>query len=328
MDRAGLCGLKSLRSSIVPVSVTQRGIFMIEVLFGESEAGAMKVAKNKVVSIASDGPTAIFCAGKKRPPSRENTGWIEGTSSEVICLAFMLDVGEIDRDVDGEYRKNLICSMLDQGQWGEDGEPGRALMEAADRYAGELRRLRGFLEAGEDIRIWYSRGAYSLCGLYHVCSVIRPYRNRLFLVELPEYRVTENTVVCRANWGEIAAEEFASFLGGQKEIGQIEIERYAMLWAELVGDNSPLRAVIGNHVVGVQEDFYDFLIWKHLTEEPVREARLIGNILGQHPISVGDWWYAKRIQYHIDCGGIEIAEDSEWKYARLIKRSSGVNTDR
>lgn len=86
-------------------------------------------------------------------------------------------------------------------------------------------------------------------------------------------------------------------------------------------DNSPLRAVIGNRVVGVGEDFYDFLIWKHLTEEGVRQAKLIGNLLGRYQLSVGDWWYAKRIQHHIDRGRIEIVEDSERKYGRLIRRS-------
>lgn len=153
---------------------------MIEVLFGESEAGAMKAAKSKVLSIVSDGPTATFCAGKKKPPSRESAGWIEGTSEEVICPAFMFDVGRLDQEVDREYRKKLICSMLNQGQWGEE-------------------------------------------------------------------------------------------------------------------------------------------------EEPVLQARLIGNILGRYPVSVGDWWYAKRIQYHIDRGGIEVVEDSKKKYARLIKRSSGAD---
>lgn len=296
------------------------GIFMIEVLFGESEAGAMKAAKNKVVSIVSDGPTATFCAGKRKPLLRENAGWIEGTSNEVICLAFMLDIGEINQDVGGEYRKELIYSMLNQGQWGREAETDRELREAANIYAEELERLKKFLEDGEDIRIWYSRSAYSLCGLYYVCSLMKPYRNRIFLVELPEYRITENTVICPANWGEIAAEEFALFAGGQKQISRIETERYAMMWAELVRDNSPLRAVINNHVIGVQEDFYDFLIWKCLTKEPVMQARLIGNILGRHQISVGDWWYAKRIQYHIENGKIEIAEDSENSYARLIRR--------
>lgn len=48
--------------------------------------------------------------------------------------------------------------------------------------------------------------------------------------------------------------------------------------------------------------------------------RLIGDILGQVPIGVGDWWYAARIEHFIRQGKIKVVEDSENKYARLIKR--------
>ena len=39
-------------------------------------------------------------------------------------------------------------------------------------------------------------------------------------------------------------------------------------------------------------------------------------------LGVGDWWYAKRIEYYIDRGDILIVEDSENTYARVIQRSS------
>ena len=75
----------------------------------------------------------------------------------------------------------------------------------------------------------------------------------------------------------------------------------------------------GNYV---PEDFYDFLIWKHLSDKPRKEARVIGDILGTSMLGVGDWWYAKRIEYYIDRGDILIVEDSANTYARVIKRSS------
>jgi hypothetical protein len=46
---------------------------------------------------------------------------------------------------------------------------------------------------------------------------------------------------------------------------------------------------------------------------------LIGDILGQVTIGVGDWWYAARIEHFIRQGKIKVVEDSENKYARLIK---------
>lgn len=70
--------------------------------------------------------------------------------------------------------------------------------------------------------------------------------------------------------------------------------------------------------MGVPEDFYDFLIWKEMSGKPQKEARLIGNILGKYPVNMGDWWYAKRIEHFIDEGKIQVVEDSENKYARMI----------
>ena len=95
---------------------------------------------------------------------------------------------------------------------------------------------------------------------------------------------------------------------------------YRSLWVELQEENTPLRAIINGKIMSVGEDFYDFLIWKELTKKPIKEARLIGNILGKDPISIGDWWYAKRIQQFIEQGNIKVMEDSENSYARLICR--------
>lgn len=265
---------------------------MIEILFGESEAASMKAAKSTVISIKSDGPTVFFSAGKKKMPQRESAGWIEGNSSEVICLALKLDIGELQ----GETR------------------------DTENVYVDELERLKRFLKDGEEIRIWYSKSAYSLCGLYYVCHLLTKYQNKVYAIELPEYRVSGKCVTSYQNWGEVAAEEFSLFLDRQIEIDRVAIKRYACLWTELVEDNSPLRAMVNNHVVGVPEEFYDFLIWKNLEERTVKEARLIGDILGRYPICVGDGWYAKRIQHFIDLDLIEVVEDSENKYARTIRR--------
>ena len=47
---------------------------MIEVLFGESEAASMKAAKSTVVLSKTDGPTAIWTAGKKTADKNILTG--------------------------------------------------------------------------------------------------------------------------------------------------------------------------------------------------------------------------------------------------------------
>lgn len=84
---------------------------------------------------------------------------------------------------------------------------------------------------------------------------------------------------------------------------------------ELVEDNSPLRAMVNGKMIGVPEDFYDF---KQDSTKPIKECRLIGDIIGHNQASIGDWWYAKRIQHFIEEGLIKVLEDAEKPYARLI----------
>lgn len=291
---------------------------MIEVLFGESEAAAMRAAKNKIVIGTVNGPTSVWMAGKKTPPDKPFSGWIEGTSEEVIGLGFLLDIGDIREPVESSYRRELIFSMYAQNQWEQDEETKEALRDAGDACVRELHRLKDFLDKGEAVRIWYSDAPYSRCGLYGLCRMLRGYDNEISAVRLPEYAVRGKNIVSHHSWGEVSAEEFAGFLSYEKPLSREEICRYAMLWDALAEENGPLRTVINGRVVSVPEDFYDFLIWKWLKDVPVREAKLIGNIIGRTQLGVGDWWFAKRIEHYIGLGKIRVVEDSENRYARMI----------
>lgn len=292
---------------------------MIEVLFGESEAGLMKAAKNTIITRKVGGPTSVWTVGKKKLPEGENFGWIEGTAEEVICLGFLLDIGDIREDAGSEYRKRMIYSMYAREQWGRDEEMDTELMQLGNAYCTEMERLKAYLADGKTIRVWYSDAPYSICGFYHLCTDLQKYRNEVRAVKLPEYKMrSDNSIFSYSNWGEVAPEEFAGFLTCEKKLSREEIQAYAILWNILQEDNSPLRAVVNGKLIGVPEDFYDFLIWKRITRKPIKEARLIGDILGHNQLGVRDWWYAKRIDYFIQTGNIKIVEDSENKYARVI----------
>ena len=193
---------------------------------------------------------------------RKNCGWIEGTAEEVICLGFLLDIGDIKEDTGSEYRKHMIYSMYAQEQWERSEEMETELMQLCDSYCTEMERLKAYLTDGATIRVWYSDAPYSRCGFYHLCTDLKKYQNEIRVVKLPEYKVhSDNSTTFYNNWGEVAAEEFAGFLTCE---------------------------------------------------------RLIGDILGYNQLGVGDWWYAKRIDYLIQSGKIKIIEDSENKYARVI----------
>ena len=151
---------------------------MVEILFGESSAGSMKAAKCENVECKNGQPL-----------------WIQGSSDEVICLGFMLDMGYIGEVVDSQYRKDFIYSMYAKNQWEQDEEYDNELKKLGDVYAGELVRLIRFLEGGEPVRIWYSDAPYSRCGFYHVCSILKNYPNEVTVVTQPEHVVKKNVIV-------------------------------------------------------------------------------------------------------------------------------------
>lgn len=291
---------------------------MIEVLFGESEAASMKAAKSMKIVGYVNGPTSVLVTGKETPPERTFAGWVEGTSEDVVCLGFMLDIGNIKEPIDSPYRKNLIYSMYAQNQYVKNPEIDQELKLTGEVYLNELLRLKEYLENGETIRVWYSDTPYSICGFYSLCQILQKYKNEIHIVKLPEYMVRKTSIISYRNWGEVSAEGFAEFLTYESVLTKEEVRMYAQLWTELTEDNSPLRAMINGKVTGVSEDFYDFLIWKRLTRKPIKEARLIGDILGCFQIGMGDWWFARRIEHFIQQDKIKVINDSENKYARVI----------
>lgn len=74
---------------------------MIEILFEESEACSMKCAKGlaKQPQTRADGPTAVI----GNPPQfgrKEAWAMIEGSSDEVVCLSYLMDLGDIRQPFD------------------------------------------------------------------------------------------------------------------------------------------------------------------------------------------------------------------------------------
>ena len=266
---------------------------MIEVVFGESEAGAMKAAIQN-----------------------------EKSESDVICLGFALDIGDIQKPVTGEYRAKLLYNLLYQKQWGADREMKSELKKIGNTYSEEFSRLREHLDNGEPIRIRYSSAPYSLCGMMWLCSELGSSRSTVSAVSLPRVTVRGNTTVIYSSWGDVEPSGLGLFHDWERVLSPAEITAYARHWAKLKYENAPLRAVVNGSLVSVPASFYDFLILKDLGDRPVQEALLIGKILGENQLGIGDWWYSRRIDKLIEQNRIKIIENSPRKYERLIAKNS------
>ncbi len=267
---------------------------MIEVTFDESSGGALKCAR-------------AYSEELKK--------------SNVVCLGVMADIGDISKPMFGKYRAALLCEMLYQKQWGADPEMECSLKRLGRVYAGEFARLKRGLENGEPVRVWVSGAPHSLCGLLWLSAGLAKYKAEVYAAELPKVLIKGEVLTRFSDWGECEPEFFAERAAFSRRMEQTELKANAMEWQRLATENSPLRAVITDRVTSVPASFYDFLIWKYLGNSPIKEAVLIGKILGENRLGVGDWWYAHRIEHFIRQKRIVILEDNERKYPRVIARA-------
>lgn len=296
---------------------------MIEILFGESEGVAMKLAKNYQQPDYEDGPTAWL--GEKPDKATFEDMFageaVGGTSAEVIILPFMLDIGSLREPLDGTYRKQIILEQYGV-YWNEDEKEEREELEQeVETYGKELQRMEQFAKQGESFRIWYSNKPYSLCGLCHAVSVLRKYECAISVVRLPDYvREEENTTVRYSSWGEVDAGQFYRFLPLEKELSEHEQKVFASRWDELKEEDALLRVLINGCLVGVKEDFYDFLIRRELPEGEIIQARLIGNLLLKYPLGISDSWYMNRIKHMIETGEIKVVKEADEIFRRSIRK--------
>lgn len=295
---------------------------MIEVMFGESESGAMKVAKNYRKPDFNNG--AIGWIGRK--PTKEEFDKmfdgqaVGGNSSEVVCIPFLLDIGDITVPIESEYRKNLILDLYTITGFGDENTR-KSLEDAWDKYLGEIERLKNYASQGEEMRLWYSNAPYSLCGFYYVCNLLKKYNCKISAIKLPHHiQLSDTEIKMSTFWGEIAAGEFYQYLSLEKALSASEIRLFASFWDELKEDKSTLRAVVNGRVIGVLDDFYDHIIRKEIPDGEFVMARLIGNILGKYPLGIGDWWYAKRIKRMIELGELVVIKKQKEIYSQVLKK--------
>lgn len=299
-----------MNTVFVEKSFDGRIMHMIEVLFGESEACSMQCAKSLTKQQSrADGPTSMI--GNPPQPDGQTKAWttIAGSPDEVVCLSYMMDIGDIRQPCDSAYRQQLIFGLK------YDRLPGTVKEQEARldmlQYQ-QFSRLQAMLEEGRPIRVWYSRAPYAYCGLCWLCYELRNREADITVVSLPEYVLREDSVMVQyQSFCEVACEEFGMFLNRQKKLTMQERRMYEIQWIEMLDAATMLRAVVNGKLLGVPEDFYDFLILQRLTKKPQKEARVVGDLLGYSQIAVGDWWYFYRIRCLAREGKIQAAEDRE-----------------
>ena len=206
---------------------------MIEIVFGESACGSLKIAqtygkgkyRGSAVSIFmrhEDGSVPSSDEMKKaqlQAQEQERIAWenaipLGGKSSDVYCFDMALSVGDISDNGIGEQRKNIFKKMLSV-----------CFVEDLDYQVEEkIQKIKTTLSsvieryvAGEEVRIWYSYNPDELCGMYWLMKQLRPLncQTTIYLVKLPTWEYgKENTMTSKIAWGEVSPGEWGN---GQRQ---------------------------------------------------------------------------------------------------------------
>ena len=172
---------------------------MIEILFTESAAGSMKMAKgiknivgsSTAVLMINDDGTQLNAEEMERERAkmeeeyrrkRENAIPVEGSPRDVVCFPLNLSMGDISAPFSDARAEYLQSTVLIGGP--TFAEIGAELMATARK---SLERVQA---AAEPVRIWTSRNPDEACGFCHILTCL-PADADIRVVELPQMEVLD-----------------------------------------------------------------------------------------------------------------------------------------
>ena len=272
---------------------------MIEIVFGESACGSLKIAqtygkgkyRGSAVSIFmrhEDGSVPSSDEMKKaqlQAQEQERIAWenaipLGGKSCDVYCFDMALSVGDISDNGIGEQRKNVFKKMLSVC-FVEDLD--YQVEEKIQKIKTTLTSVIERYVAGEEIRIWYSYNPDELCGMYWLMKQLQPLncQTTIYLVKLPTWEYgKENTMTSKIAWGEVSPGEWGNYITLQEKANPVFLSACAMKWNQLQNENAPLRAMLNGKLQSVSEDIYDSFILREIAEQPeqFKMAIVIGKV--------------------------------------------------
>lgn len=317
---------------------------MIEIVFGQSASGSLKVAQGygkgkypggaiSVLINNTDGtnPTeeemkvARIQAEEKERQDWEKTVNLASKREDVYCFDIALSIGDISDNGLGEQRRAVLENML-SFYYIEDVK--YHVQETLKNIEKSLASVIERYVNGEEIRIWYSDNPDELCGMFWLMGQIHTLKSKtpIYIVKLPNWEYGEGkTVISRNGWGDVAPSEWGKYIPLQEEVHPIFISACAMKWSQLREENTPLRVMLNGQIQSVSEDIYDTFILREIAMQnnEFKMAVLIGNVLGKYQLGISDVLVAKRIETMIENGKLEVikeALDGEPSYRKLLRK--------
>lgn len=310
---------------------------MLEIVFGESAAGALKIAQGfgrgkyaggctSLCILHRDGSAATEAEieqKRRELEAQQRRKWqeavpVEGDARDVFVFPLALSYGDISRENFWEGRR-AVLRELHFVHPGMDVE----LEESVDRARRELERLLDRAQT-EAARIWYSDMPDEASGMHWMLSQLEGRCDAVYLVKLPELETSETSLRRMAGWGEVEPETWGGHQARMQLAAPLLRRALANHWRELQAENAPLRAVLNGQLRSAAENLYDYYIEAEIDAQPeeFHQARAIVGVL-RHGLGVSDGLIALRMEKMIREGRLAAltqSEEGDFSYRRMLKK--------
>lgn len=245
-------------------------------------------------------------------------------SEAVLCLGRYFSIGDLTQLA--AERSAKVCARLNSFCYSDFTSE-----EFDECYEAELEQLRAdydefekYLTCGEPVRVWIEHNADAYTAFRWFCYEMNDRENTVYLVTQPSVRYDIYAEKFTKNFGWAGdCEHMVECAAHAVEISRKEYTYYSEEWESLVRENTPMRVLINDEIVGVGIDFFDSFILDCIVEMPAKEAKIIGNVLGKCRLEVG--FVAERIEGMIERGLVKVDEDISdedgYKWPRVISRA-------
>ena len=310
---------------------------MIEIVFGDSAAGSLRIAQSYgkgpypgsavgIILRKPDGTSPTRKEIKKarqQAEERERKAWEEaepmgGNPQDIFSFELSLSIGDITENQPGPKRLRALEQLA--GIYPDEKYGARQISDTFRRVKDDFEEISRRILSGEAAHIWYSSNPDELCGLIWLAAQLSPqrcgkeYTGSLYAVRLPQWSLDRHgTVFSKTCWGETLPEEWHRYLSLQEILPSGFCSDCLTLWQTLQNENAPLRTVLNGQPVSVPENFYDNFLLRELAaeEEIFHEARLIGKIMGKYRLGISDSFLSLRIEDMIRRGLLKVITQAE-----------------
>jgi len=314
---------------------------MLDVVFGDSALGSLRLAQSHGDGTCIGGATSVFIQHEDGSPGtpeeieqavrdyeeRERKAWASAVPMDTRpgdSFGFSLGFSEgaiSDGEDFWDSRRRVLARHF--SIYPDAGEVTDKLFQQGKESLDALfRRTR----EGEPLRVWCSDSPEEYAGLcWLMWEVSRAPHGEVWLVKQPAWEPGEkqNTLVRHCGWGDVEPARWGRYLSLAEKAPDVLCTALGQEWQAAKG--APLRAVVSGRLCGVDEDFYDGFLLREIAAAPeeFHQARVIGSVLGKYQLGISAAWLALRMEEMISRGMLEVVTQPPADgpvYHRMLRR--------